>query len=135
MYEKSGIRRLLLESSTYGVPSYNSNVCIVLLCCRGAFKTRAAKIEKAVGAKAMVEINKEKPGRGNFVVRVDGQVIVELLAMVSATCLLYYGVTWNALFPQWLSGSVLLILQKRPFPPLKSLDMDETIEKVINAIS
>ena len=31
---------------------------------------------------AAVEINKEKPGRGNFVVKVDGETIVELLAMV-----------------------------------------------------
>ena len=38
---------------------------------RGAFKSRAAKIQKAVGGKASVEINKEKPGRGNFVVKVD----------------------------------------------------------------
>lgn len=50
--------------------------------CRGAFKSRAAKIKKAVGGSASVEINKEKPGRGNFVVKVDGKPIVELLAMV-----------------------------------------------------
>lgn len=71
----------------------------------GAFKTRAAKIQKAVGDKAVVEINKEKPGRGNFVVKVDGKTIVELLAM------------------------------KRPFPPLKKLDMDEICGKVIDELA
>lgn len=45
-------------------------------------------------------VNPEKPGRGNFVVRVKGEPIIELLAM------------------------------KRPFAPLKALDMDEVSEKV-----
>ena len=47
-----------------------------------------------------------QPGRGNFVVRVSGvdEPVVELLAM------------------------------KRPFPPLKALDMDEISEKVLKAI-
>ncbi|KAL3927175.1 MAG: hypothetical protein SGBAC_013186 [Bacillariaceae sp.] len=61
----------------------------------------------SVEAKAVVEINKEKPGRGNFVVRVSGveAPIVELLGL------------------------------KRPFPPLKALDMDEICAKVVEAIS
>ena len=58
-----------------------------------------------MGDKAVVEINKEKPGRGNFVVKVDGKTIVELLAM------------------------------KRPFPPLKKLDMDEICGKVIDELA
>lgn len=47
-----------------------------------------------------------QPGRGNFVVRVDGvdQPIVELLGM------------------------------KRPFPPLKALDMDDVNEKILSAL-
>ena len=47
-----------------------------------------------------------QPGKGNFVVRVSGQEepIVELLGM------------------------------KRPFPPLKQLDMDEICEKVLAAL-
>jgi len=59
-----------------------------------------------VGSKAKVEINKEKPGRGNFVVRVSGvdEPIVELLGL------------------------------KRPFPPLKALDMDSVCAKVVDAI-
>lgn len=70
------------------------------------FKTRAAKIAKAVGPKAKVKVNKEKPGKGNFVVRVSGvdEPIVELLGL------------------------------KRPFPPLKSLDMGEVCERVVAAL-
>lgn len=49
-----------------------------------AFKTRANKIVKYLaenGCDATVEINKTKPGRGNFVVRVEGkdEPVVELL--------------------------------------------------------
>lgn len=59
---------------------------------------------QAVGGRVPVAVNAEKPGRGNFVVRVHGKPVVELLAM------------------------------KRPFPPLKALDMDEVAEKVLKAI-
>jgi hypothetical protein len=64
------------------------------------------KIVKAVGDKALVELNKVKPGRGNFIVRVSGvdKPIVELLGM------------------------------KRPFPALKALDMDDISEQVLTAI-
>ena len=50
---------------------------------------------------------KKKPGRGNFVVRVTGkeEPIVELIGL------------------------------KRPFPPLKALDMDDVCEKVLAALS
>jgi len=73
----------------------------------GAFKTRANKILKAVGDKAIVEINKEKPGKGNFVVSIEGvdEPIVSLIGM------------------------------KRPFPPLKALDMDEINDEVLSALS
>eukprot|EP00542_Grammatophora_oceanica_P013865 CAMPEP_0194029330 /NCGR_PEP_ID=MMETSP0009_2-20130614/3081_1 /TAXON_ID=210454 /ORGANISM="Grammatophora oceanica, Strain CCMP 410" /LENGTH=142 /DNA_ID=CAMNT_0038668961 /DNA_START=154 /DNA_END=582 /DNA_ORIENTATION=+ len=69
-------------------------------------KLGASKISKAIGSKATVEINKEKPGRGNFVVRVSGteEPVVELLGM------------------------------KRPFPALKALDMDEVSENVLKAL-
>ena len=72
----------------------------------GAFKSRSTKIQKGVGSKAKVEINKEKPGKGNFIVKVSGveEAIVELKGM------------------------------KRPFKPLKELDMDDVIEKVLAAI-
>jgi len=89
-------------------PSSSGKKVVTIEACKqwGAFKSRAAKIEKAVGKKATVEINKEKPGRGNFVVRVNGvqEPIVELLSL------------------------------KRPFPPLKALDMEEISNKVISAI-
>ena len=39
---------------------------------------------KAVGDKACVEVNPEKPGRGNFVVRVNDEPVVELLGLKSA---------------------------------------------------
>jgi hypothetical protein len=58
-----------------------------------------------VGDKSVVEINKEKPGRGNFIVRVNGEPVIELLAM------------------------------KRPFPPLKALNMEEICSKVIAALA
>jgi hypothetical protein len=64
------------------------------------------KISKVIGGKAIVEINKEKPGRGNFTVRVSGleKPIVELIGM------------------------------KRPFVALKELDMDDVCKKVLKAI-
>jgi hypothetical protein len=51
-----------------------------------------------------VTINAEKPGRGNFVVLVGGKKVVELLGM------------------------------KRPFPPLKALDMEEVCANVLKAL-
>jgi len=71
-----------------------------------AFKTRAEKIRKAVGDKAIVEINVVKPGKGNFVVKVSGceKPIVELLGM------------------------------KRPFPALKGLDMEVVTAQVLKAL-
>jgi hypothetical protein len=54
-----------------------------------------------------VEINKEKPpGKGNFVVRVQGvdEPIIELLGL------------------------------KRPFPSLKALDMDDLCQQVLTAL-
>lgn len=70
-----------------------------------AFKTRAAKIAKAVGSFAKVEITKEKPGKGNFVVRVNGgEPIIELKALT------------------------------RPFPSLRALDMDEVSQQVLSAL-
>lgn len=72
----------------------------------GAFKSRAAKIQKGVGSKAVVEVNKEKPGKGNFVIKVSGteEPIVELLSI------------------------------KRPFPSLKALDMDDVIKRILEAV-
>jgi hypothetical protein len=61
-------------------------------------------ITKAVGDKAVVTINAEKPGKGNFVVRVGGKKVVELLAM------------------------------NRPFPPLKALNMEEVCANVLKAL-
>lgn len=49
-------------------------------------------------------INKDKPGRGNFVVRVGGVAVVELRGL------------------------------KRPFPALKALDMEEVAAKVLKAL-
>jgi len=59
-----------------------------------------------VGDRALVEINKEKPGKGNFVVTIAGsdEPIVSLLGM------------------------------KRPFPALKALDMDEINGKILKAL-
>jgi hypothetical protein len=88
-----------------------STVVVTIEACKqwSAFKTRANKIVAAVGDKATVLVNPEPPGRGNFVVRIkdddnNREPIIELLAM------------------------------KRPFAPLKALDMDQVSEKVLNAI-
>lgn len=52
-----------------------------------------------------MEINKEKPGRGNFIIKVgDDKTVINLQGL------------------------------KRPFKPLKALDMDEVIENVLEAI-
>lgn len=53
-----------------------------------------------------MEINKEKPGKGNFVVRIEGreEPILELLEM------------------------------KRPFAALKALDMDDIGKQVMDAL-
>jgi hypothetical protein len=58
----------------------------------------------AVGNKASVAINPTKPGKGNFVVRVNGETVVELLAL------------------------------KRPFSSLKALDMDDVSQTVLKAL-
>lgn len=73
------------------------------------FKTRAGKIQKYLaqhGAAVDVVINKEKPGKGNFVVRLEGreEPILELLGM------------------------------KRPFAALKALDMDDIGKEVMDAL-
>jgi len=73
------------------------------------FKTRAGKIQKYLadhGAAVNVEINKEKPGKGNFVVRLEGkdEPILELIGM------------------------------KRPFAALKALDMDDIGKMVMDAL-
>jgi hypothetical protein len=64
------------------------------------------KIVQEVGDKAYVEVNKEKPGRGNFVVSVSGlqKPIVELIGL------------------------------KRPFHALKALNMDEVSKKVLSSL-
>jgi hypothetical protein len=61
-------------------------------------------IFKAVGDKAVVTINAEKPGKGNFVVRVGEKKVVELLGLT------------------------------RPFPSLKALDMKEVCANVLKAL-
>ena len=73
------------------------------------FKTRANRIAKYLaeqGSDATVEINKEKPGRGNFVVRVEGkdEPVLELLGM------------------------------KRPFKALKDLEMEDIGAQVVEAL-
>lgn len=75
----------------------------------GAFRTRSDKIVKGVGSKAAgakVEVNKEKPGKGNFIVTVSGvdKPIVELRGM------------------------------SRPFSALKALDMEEVVQNVLKAL-
>jgi len=59
-----------------------------------------------VGDRAIVEVNKEKPDKGDFVVIVQGidKPIVSLLGM------------------------------KRPFSDLKALDMDEINKKILEAL-
>jgi hypothetical protein len=57
-----------------------------------------------VGDKASVLVNAEKPGKGNFVVRVYGKPVVELLGL------------------------------NRPFPRLKALNMEEVSNSVLAAI-
>jgi hypothetical protein len=57
-----------------------------------------------VGSAATVSVNAEKPGRGNFVVTVGSKKVVELLGL------------------------------KRPFPPLKTLDMEQVCVDVLEAI-
>lgn len=71
-----------------------------------AFKTRANKIAAGLGVKALVKINPEKPGKGNFVVRVVGveKPFVALLGMA------------------------------RPFKDLKALNVDKVVEDILKAI-
>lgn len=72
-----------------------------------AFKVRAKKIADGVGSTAKVVINQERPGKGNFVIRITGmeKPVLELKAM------------------------------KRPFPPLKALDMDEVVKQVLDSLA
>lgn len=71
----------------------------------GAFKTRAAAIEKAVKAAGLkIQINPEKPRKGAFVVTSpSGKVLLELLDM------------------------------PRPFTKLKALDMAAESAKIVKA--
>lgn len=96
------------KDDTKASPELTEEKVVTVEACKswGAFKSRSAKIQKGVGSKAKVLINKDKPGKGNFIVKVSGvdEPIVELKAM------------------------------KRPFPALKQLDMDEIVEKVLAAI-
>jgi hypothetical protein len=67
--------------------------------------TRAKKIVQACQTQNITAtINTVKPGRGNFVVRVQNEPIVELLAL------------------------------KRPFPTLKALDMEQVSQQVIDRV-
>jgi hypothetical protein len=66
--------------------------------------TRAKKIAQAIDKYTTVAINPDKPGRGNFVVRVNGEVFIELLAM------------------------------PRPFTSLKALDIDQVSKDVLKRI-
>jgi hypothetical protein len=68
--------------------------------------TKVKTIVKALEGKADAVINPEEPGKGNFVIRVNGgEPIVELLAM------------------------------KRPFTSVKELDTDELIAKLLQAVA
>ena len=96
------------ESTTSNQIESSASTSVFIEACKswGAFKTRANKIVKGVGGRAKVVVNAEKPEKGNFVVRVEGveKPIVELIGM------------------------------KRPFPALKSLDMEEVVENVLGAL-
>lgn len=96
------------DATTTIEPSVLGDTTVTIEHCKswGAFRSRAAKIQKAVGSKAKVEINKEKPGKGNFIITVSGvdDPIVELKGLT------------------------------RPFPSLKALDMDEVVDNVMKAI-
>lgn len=72
--------------------------------CRSVFKTKAEKIRKAlVAAGHRVSVNESKPRRGAFVISIVGkeEPEVELLGL------------------------------KRPFQPLRELDLDKTIADLI----
>eukprot|EP00551_Chaetoceros_affinis_P003444 CAMPEP_0203649030 /NCGR_PEP_ID=MMETSP0088-20131115/20714_1 /ASSEMBLY_ACC=CAM_ASM_001087 /TAXON_ID=426623 /ORGANISM="Chaetoceros affinis, Strain CCMP159" /LENGTH=138 /DNA_ID=CAMNT_0050507285 /DNA_START=36 /DNA_END=452 /DNA_ORIENTATION=+ len=100
------VAKTVVKDESGGTFESDKIVSVDIVNPEAAFKSRAAKIKKAVGNKAAVEINKEKPGKGNFIIRISGidNPIVELKEM------------------------------KRPFKPLKELDMEDVIEKVLAAI-
>jgi len=110
--EKKGVKAEIVESNSAGekieIKAIATQRLVTIEACKswGAFKSRVSKIQKGLGSKALVEINKEKPGKGNFVVKVSGteEPIVELLQM------------------------------KRPFSSLKALDMDDVIKQILNAV-
>ena len=96
-----------------GVPGSRSGKIVSIEACKqwSVFKTRASKIVSYLSnhgyADTIVQINKEKPAKGNFVVRVEGkdEPILELLGMT------------------------------RPFKALKDLgDMEEISKLVIAAL-
>jgi hypothetical protein len=67
--------------------------------------TKAKNLVKALKGKAEAIINAEEPGKGNFVIRVNGgEPVVELLSMT------------------------------KPFTPIKELDMEDVIAKVLQAV-
>ena len=87
----------------------HSSFKIFSCCVRGVFKTKAAKVEKALKAShadVKVNINNDKPRKGSFVVTIVGEdkPRIELLDMA------------------------------RPFKKLKELDLDKEILSILEAL-
>eukprot|EP00557_Chaetoceros_sp_GSL56_P014014 CAMPEP_0176478116 /NCGR_PEP_ID=MMETSP0200_2-20121128/1011_1 /TAXON_ID=947934 /ORGANISM="Chaetoceros sp., Strain GSL56" /LENGTH=144 /DNA_ID=CAMNT_0017874025 /DNA_START=26 /DNA_END=460 /DNA_ORIENTATION=+ len=102
----SKVTKAAAADESVTISSSGKIVTIEVASPEAAFRTRSDKIVKGVGSRAKVEVNKEKPGKGNFIVTVSGvdKPIVELRGM------------------------------NRPFPALKALDMEEVIQNVVNAL-
>jgi len=104
--KKPAAKKDTADTTTDTTASTSGKTVTIEACKTCGSVSRATKIQKAVGTKASVVINAEKPGRGNFVVRVSGvdEPVVELLGM------------------------------KRPFPDLKALVMEDVCENVLKAL-
>ncbi|KAL8543729.1 hypothetical protein ACS0TY_004335 [Phlomoides rotata] len=91
-------------------PAANGSKTIIIEHCKqcNSFKTRAFQVKEGLQksvAGVNVLVNPEKPRRGCFEIREEGgEVFVSLLGM------------------------------KRPFPPLRELDMDELISEIVDKI-
>lgn len=106
--KEKAVKTQIVEAKEVDLKQIATGKIVTIEACKqwGAFKSRASKILKGVGSKAVVEINKEKPGKGNFVVTVLGieEPIVELKEM------------------------------KRPFKDLKALDIGVVVSNILKAV-
>ena len=99
----------------------------------GAFKTRAAAIEKALAGHAVVKVNGEKPRKGCFEVRVNGKAVISLLDMPRPFPKVGSAPLFSLISPSLFDLSSQQIVATFVVQ-LKALDMEKVAADVIAAL-